>query len=89
MQGGNPDVTTVFNDEMQQALLAQADSLTAATLEDDPSSEVRIGERVFSGLLWTASTEFLTHKSDIGKHRRGRLQQRKRYHVSFPVQRPR
>lgn len=64
VQGGNPDVAAVFNDEIQRALLAQADSLTAATLKDG-HSEVRVGERVLSGLLWTASTEFLTHKSEL------------------------
>src|SRR4029077_9598398 len=53
VEGGNPDVATVFNDEMQRALLAQADSLTAGKLEDGPDSGVRIGERVLSGLLWT------------------------------------
>ena len=59
VKGGNPDVATVFNDEMQRALLAQADSLTAATLKDGPGSGVRIGERVLSGLLRTASTKLL------------------------------
>ena len=65
VKGGNPDVATVFNDEMQRALLAQADSLTAGTLKDGPGSGVRIGERVLSGLLRTASTEFLTDKSEL------------------------
>jgi hypothetical protein len=63
VEGGNPDVATVFNDEMQRALLAQADSLTAGKLEDGPDSGVRIGERVLSGLLWTESTSFLTAES--------------------------
>lgn len=65
VKGGNPDVATVFNDEMKRALLAQADSLTAATLKDGPGSEVRIGERVLSGLLRTASTKLLTDKSEL------------------------
>ena len=63
VEGGNPDVATVFNDEMQRALQAQADSVTAGTLEDGPDSGVRIGERVLSGLLWTASTGFLRNES--------------------------
>ena len=63
VEGGNPDVATVFNDEMQKALVAQADSLIAGRLEDGPESGVRIGERVLSGLLWTASTGFLTDES--------------------------
>jgi hypothetical protein len=63
VEGGNPDVVTVFNDEMQRALQAQAESLTAAKLEDGPDSGVRIGERVLSGLLTTESTSYLTTES--------------------------
>lgn len=63
VEGGNPDVAKVFNDEMQKALQAQADSLTGGTLQDRPGSGVRIGERVLSGLLRTAATDFVTATS--------------------------
>ncbi|MHC9293560.1 RsiV family protein [Mycobacterium sp. LTG2003] len=57
VEGGNPEVATVFNDEMDTALQAQADSVTGGSLEGRPGSEVRIGERVLSGVLRTAAVD--------------------------------
>lgn len=58
VEGGDPAVAAVFNDEMQAALKAQALSLPGGTLQDRPGSGVRIGQRVLSGLLRTAATDF-------------------------------
>lgn len=57
VEGGNPDVAAVFNDEMDTALQAQADSVIGGSLEARPGSEVRIGERVLSGVLRTAAVD--------------------------------
>lgn len=63
VQGGDPAVASVFNDEMGTALQAQADQVTAGTLQGRPGSGVRIGERVFSGVLRTAAVDLTTASS--------------------------
>ncbi|WP_029370199.1 RsiV family protein [Mycobacterium sp. UM_WWY] len=57
VDGGDPAVAGVFNDEMRKVLQSQADSLTGGRLEDRPGSGVRIGQRVLSGLLRTAAVD--------------------------------
>jgi hypothetical protein len=57
VDGGDPAVAGVFNDEMHKVLQSQADSLTGGRLEDRPGSGVRIGQRVLSGLLRTAAVD--------------------------------
>jgi hypothetical protein len=63
IEGGNPDVANVFNEEMEKALQTQAVSLTSGTVQDRPGSGVRIGKQVLSGLLRTAATDFTTATS--------------------------
>lgn len=63
VEGGNPEVAAVFNDEMDAALQAQADSVTGGSLEGRPGSEVRIGERVLSGVLRTAAVDLAEAQS--------------------------
>jgi hypothetical protein len=63
VQGGVPDVAQAFNNEMQEQLQTQADSLTGGTLQDRPGSGVRIGTQVLSGLLRTAAIDFTTATS--------------------------
>lgn len=57
VDGGDSAVAGVFNDEMHKVLQSQADSLTGGRLQDRSGSEVRIGQRVLSGLLRTAAVD--------------------------------
>lgn len=59
VQGGDQKVAEVFNDEMHNALEAQADSVTGGKLEGRPGSGVRIGKRVLSGVLRTSAVDIV------------------------------
>lgn len=63
VEGGDPAVASVFNDEMNKALQAQADSVTAGSLETRPGGGVRVGARVLSGVLRTAAVDLTTASS--------------------------